>query len=86
MPFGLTNTPATFQEMMDTIFKDEEGCVWYRDEILIYGEETQAEHEACVEKILQQCVNHELALNLTKSEFLVYKTIFLCHIVNGSQV
>ena len=37
MPFGLTNARATFQEMMDTIFQDEEGCVWYMDDILIYG-------------------------------------------------
>ena len=59
MPFGLTNAPATFQEMMDTIFKDEEGCVWYMDDILIYGGQTEAEHQAYVEKILQQCVNQD---------------------------
>ena len=58
MPFGWTNAPATFQEMMDTIFKDAEGCVWYMDDILIYGATTEAEHQAGVEKVLQQCVNH----------------------------
>ena len=84
MPFGLTNAPATFQEMMDTIFKVEEGCFWYRDVILIYGGSTQAEYQAFVEKVLQQCVKHELAVNLTKSEFHVYETIFLGHIVDGS--
>ena len=36
MPFRLTNAGAIFKEMMDTIFKDEEGCVWYMDDILIY--------------------------------------------------
>ena len=86
MPFGLTNAPATFQEMMDTIFKHEEGCVWYMDDILIHGGTTQAEHQAFVEMVLQLCVNHELAVNLTKSEFHVHQTIFIGHIVNGSQV
>ena len=86
MPFGLTNAPAIFQEMMDKIFKDEEGCVWYIDDILIYGGTTEAEHQAFVEKVLQQCVNHGLAVNLTTSEFHVHETIFLSHIVNGSQV
>ena len=86
MPFGLTNAPTIFQEMMDRIFKDEEGCVWYMDDILIYRGTTGAEHQAFVEKVLQQCVKHELAVNLTKFEFYVHETIFLGHIVNGSQV
>ena len=41
--FGLTNGPASFQEMMSTIFKDMEGCIWYLDNILIYGGDTEAE-------------------------------------------
>ena len=56
MPFGLTNAPASFQEMMDKIFKDMEGCIWYLNDILIYGGDTKAEHQATVEKVLQQCV------------------------------
>ena len=86
MPFGLTNARPTFQEMMDTIFKDEEGCVWYMYDILIYGGTIEAEHQAYVEKVLQQCVKHGVAVNLTKSEFHGHETIFLGHIVNGSQV
>ena len=53
MQFGLTNAPATFQEMMDTIFKDEGRCVWYMDDILIYGGTTEAEHQPFVDKVLQ---------------------------------
>ena len=86
MPFGLTNAPATFEEMMDTIFKDAEGCVWYMDDIRIYGGTTEAEHQGFVETVLQQCVNHELVVNLTKSEYHVHETIFPGHIVNRSQV
>ena len=86
MPFGLTNAPATFQEMMDTIFKDEEGCIWYMNEIHMNGGSTEAEHQAFVEKVLQQWVNHALAVNLTKSEFHVHESIILGHIGNGGQV
>ena len=52
MPFGLTNTPASFQEMMNTIFKDMEECIGYLDDILIYGSNTEAEHQVIVEKVL----------------------------------
>ena len=83
MPFGLTNAPASFQEMMHTIFKDIEECIWYLDDILIYGGNTEAEHEAIVEKVLQQYVVHGLAVNLLKSEFHVHETIFLEHVLNG---
>ena len=86
MPFGLTNAPASFQEMMDTIFKDMEGYNWYLDDILIYGGDTEAEHQAIVEKVLQQCVEDGLTVNLLKSEFHVKETIFLVHIINGQEV
>ena len=71
---------------MDTIFQDEEGCVWHMYDLLIYGGTTEAEYQAFVEKVLQQCINHVLAVNLTKSEFHVHETIFRGHIVNGSDV
>ena len=86
MPFTWTNAPATFQEMMYKIFKDEEGCIWYMDDILMYGGVTEAEHQGFVEKVLQQCVTHELEVNPSKFEFHVHETIFIGHIVNGSQV
>jgi len=85
MPLGLTNTPATFQEMIDTIFKDMEGCIWYLDDILIYGGHSE-EHQQLVEQVLQQCIKHGLVVNLTKSEFHVQETHFLRHIINGQQV
>jgi len=86
MPFVLTNAPTTFQEMIDAVFKNMEGCIWYLDYILIYGGETEAEHQRLVEKVLQQCVQHGLAGNLLKSEFHVKQTIFLGHIINGQQI
>ena len=86
MPFGLTNAPALFQEMMDAIFKDMEGCIWYLDDIFIYGGDTEAEHQAIVEKVLQQCIEHGLTVNLLKSKFHVKESIFLVHLINGQEV
>ena len=67
--FSLTYAPASFQEMMYTIFEDMEGCIWYLYDIPIYGGDTEAEHQALVEKVLQQCVKLRLAVNLLESEF-----------------
>ena len=86
MPFSLTNTPASFQEMIGTILKDMEGCIWCLNDIHIYGGDTKAEHQAIVEKVLQQWVEHGLAGNLLKSEFHVKETIFLEHVINGQEV
>ena len=83
---GLTNAPVSFQEMMDTIFQDMEGCIWYLNDILIYGGDTEAEDQAIVEKVLPQCVEHGLAVNLLKSKFHVNKTIFLGHVIYCPEV
>ena len=63
-----------------------EGCIWYLHNILIYGYDTEPEHQAIVEKVLQQCVEHGPAVNLLKREFHVKETIFLVHVINGQEV
>ena len=62
------------------------GCMWYLVNILIYGSDTKAEHQAIVEKVLQQCVEHGLAVNLLKSQLHVKETIFLVHVINIQEV
>jgi len=50
MFFGMTNSPATFQTMMNDIFRTliaEEIMVVYLDDILIFTE-TKKEHEQAV--------------------------------------
>ena len=56
MPFGLTNAHLSFHEMIDTIFRDMQECIWYLDNILIYSCNTQAKHLVIVQTVLQPCV------------------------------
>ena len=53
MLFGVTNASASVQEMMDIVFKDMAGCIWYLNDILIYRGETEEEYQAIVEKVLE---------------------------------
>ena len=58
MPFSLTNALASFKDMIDIIFKYIEECIWYLDDILIYGSNSEAKLQATVEKVLWQSVEH----------------------------
>ena len=80
MFFGLTNSPATFQTMMNTIFRDliDEGSVTiYMDDIAIHtgpkeGETDQEHlqrHRDLVRRVLQRLRDHDLHLNPKKCTF-----------------
>ena len=61
MFFGMTNSPATFQTMMNDIFRTliaEEIVVVYLDNILIFTE-TEEEHEQAVQRILEVLAEHK---------------------------
>ena len=95
MPFGLMNAPSSFQEMMDDILRDlDTHTVWYIDDILIHtkgnnddreedegGAEAEAEHKAAVEKVLQRLMDHDLAVNLAKSDFHLREVNFLGYLL-----
>jgi Reverse transcriptase (RNA-dependent DNA polymerase) len=71
MFFGMCNSPATFQAMMDSIFSDMiEGrkVIVYMDNILIFAE-NQQELQERTKQVLQQLREHDLFLKLKKCEF-----------------
>src|SRR5882724_5137974 len=65
MFFSLTNSPATFQTMMNDIFKEliDEGVVTiYMDNILIFGGQTREQHHQIVVRVLDILHKHCLYL------------------------
>lgn len=71
MFFGLTNSPATFQALMNSIFTDliASGKVAvYLGDILIFTE-TLTEHRTIVNDVLARLARHDLYLRPEKCEF-----------------
>jgi len=71
MFFGMTNSLATFQTMMNDIFRDliAEGIiVVYLDNILIFTR-MEEEHTKAIRRVLQVLQEHKLFLHLEKCEF-----------------
>ncbi|MCO5606672.1 hypothetical protein L7F22_060861 [Adiantum nelumboides] len=82
MPFGLTNAPATFNRMMDRIFRPHQHFVGtFFDDMIVYSknEEEPRHHLAIVFKELR---SHRLLVNAKKSEFFLEEIYFLGHIVS----
>jgi chromosome condensin MukBEF complex kleisin-like MukF subunit len=55
MPFGMVNAPASFQNMINKIYKDmiDLAVVAYIDDILLYSQ-TEEEHEKLVKEGLSR--------------------------------
>ena len=71
MFFRLTNSPATFQTMMNDIFREEIAEGWvviYMDDILIFSR-TLEEHHKQVSRILEKLQQHQLSLKVEKCYF-----------------
>ena len=71
MFFGMCNSPATFQSMMDDIFKDEIHNKWvivYMDDILIFSR-NQEGLERITKIVLQKLRENDLYLKPRKCEF-----------------
>ena len=70
MPFGMTNSPATFQHFMNDIFHNMADIfvIVYPDDILVYSE-NEADHEEHVRRVLQRLQEHNLHAKLGKCTF-----------------
>ena len=88
MFFGLTNSPATFQTMMNDIFHDlitEGFVVVYLDDILIFTE-TIEQHRTITRRVLQLLKENQLFLKPDKCEFEKTKVEYLGVIISHNSV
>jgi hypothetical protein len=87
MAFGLTNAPATFQDLMQTVFKDQLYIfvLVYIDDILIFSG-TEEEHLKHLEQVLKILREHKLYAKLKKCEFFKDQVEYLGHIVSAKGI
>jgi transposase InsO family protein len=88
MFFGLTNSPATFQTMMNDIFRElvmEGVVVVYLDDILIFTESLE-QHREVTRRVLELLQKHKLFLKLDKCEFEKTEVEYLGVIVSHNSV
>ncbi|WVZ70283.1 hypothetical protein U9M48_018960, partial [Paspalum notatum var. saurae] len=83
MSFGLTNAPAYFMQLMNSVFMDylDKFVVVFIDDILIYFK-TEAEHEEHLRLVLQRLREHKLYAKFSKCEFWIDEVRFLGHVIS----
>ncbi|GKA52114.1 reverse transcriptase domain-containing protein [Tanacetum coccineum] len=87
IPFGLCNTPSTFQRCMMAIFHDmiEETMEVFMDDFSVFGDS----FSSCLfhlYKMLKRCEDTNLVLNWEKCHFMVKEGIVLGHKISKSRI
>ena len=85
MPFGMKNSPATFQRPVNSLISNLDGCKAYIDDAIIFSEEWQ-QHLQTIRTFFDRLSDAKLTVNLAKSEFCHANLTFLGHIVGQGQV
>ena len=82
MPFGLCNSPATFQRLMQRCFGDEalQSLLIYLDDIIVYSS-TFEEHLHRLELVFSRLQTHGLKLKPSKCDFFRTEVRYLGHLV-----
>ncbi|WVZ81249.1 LOW QUALITY PROTEIN: hypothetical protein U9M48_028644 [Paspalum notatum var. saurae] len=87
MSFGLTNAPAFFMYMMNSVFMNEldKFVVVFLDDILIYSKD-EKEHEEHLRIVLTRLREHKLYAKFSKCAFWLKEVGFLGHILSEKGV
>lgn len=87
MPFGLSNAPATFMHLMNSVFHDilNSYVTVYLDDILIFSS-SLSEHVLHITEVFKRLRDNKLYAKLSKCEFCVDKIEFLGHVVSPAGI
>ena len=84
LPQGLTNSPATFQRMMETAMSDLnlEELIAFLDDLIIFSD-TLEEHERRLRQVFERLRANGLKLSLEKCQFFHRSVKYLGHVVSA---
>ena len=81
VPFGLTQTPAYFQELMTGILKDFNFAIAYLDDIIIFSR-TAEEHLDHIKQVFEKLRSTYLSMKLSKCHFFMNEIQYLGYILS----
>ena len=83
LPFGFTNAPAVFMDLMNRVFKPylDQFVVVFIYDILVYSKNKE-EHEKHLHVVCQTLRKHQLFIKLKKCEFWLDQISFIGHVVS----
>jgi hypothetical protein len=87
MSFGLTNAPAYFMYLMNSVFMPEldKFIVVFIDDILVYSK-NEEEHADYLHVVLQRLREHRLYVKLSKCDFWLKEIKFLGHTISQAGI
>ncbi|GJX09146.1 putative nucleotidyltransferase, ribonuclease H [Tanacetum coccineum] len=87
IPFGLTNAPAVFVDLMNRVCRPylDKFVIVFIDDILIYCK-TREEHVEHLRLVLELLRKEKLYAKFSKCEFWLREVQFLGHVINGNGI
>jgi hypothetical protein len=87
MFFGLTNAPAHFMYLMNSVFMSEldKFVVMFIEDILVYSKSME-DHEEHLRVVLQRLWDHQLHTKFSKCEFWINEVSFLGHVISSEGI
>ncbi|GJY83762.1 putative reverse transcriptase domain-containing protein [Tanacetum coccineum] len=86
MPFGVTNAPAVFMDLMNRVCKPYlDFVIVFINDIMIYSKSKQ-EHGEHIKLILELLKKEELYAKFSKCEFWIPKVQFLGHVIDSQGI
>ena len=85
LPFGLTNAPATFMQLMHDIFRPllDRSVLVFIDDILVYSNNIE-DHLRHVREVLELLRKNQLYAKASKCELFKSRVEFLGHVIDDS--
>ena len=87
MPFGLTNSPATYQRLMEECFDslNHKECVIFLDDIVVFFKAFD-EHVERLNHVIKKIRESGMLLSRTKCHFCRHKANYLGHVISEQGV